>query len=299
MRSRQSPEIFRLDHSSLRASFERASAQYEQAAVLQARINDELIDRLSFFKLEPQGVLDLGAGTGRGALALQRLYPQAQVLACDIAAGMLRELRKHPSACPSIATLCADALQLPLKEASIDLIFSNLMLQWCDDLDAAFAEVRRVLKPTGLFVFSTFGPDTLMELRTAWAAVDKQVHVNRFIDMHVVGDAVMRAGLAEPVLDVERTLVTYGEVSALMRDLKAIGAHNVAAGRSRGLTGRGRFERMRAAYETFRHDGLLPASYEVIYGAAWGTAAKSVSSLMEGETRIPLHAIRRPGSFTK
>jgi malonyl-CoA O-methyltransferase len=292
MSSARPPERFSLDRRRVRASFERASARYEEAAVLQAQVNNELIDRLSFFKLEPRVILDLGAGTGRGSTALRMSYPQAQVLACDIAEGMLRA---HPVNARPIERLCADAAHLPLKNASVDLIFSNLMLQWCDDLDAVFAEIRRVLKPDGLFAFTTFGPDTLVELRTAWAAADDGVHVNLFVDMHNVGDAIVHAGLAEPVLDVERMCVTYPDVKSLMRDLKTIGAHNVAAGRSRGLTGRGRFERVREAYESFRHAGVLPASYEVIYGAAWGTANKPSASMIEGEAYIPLHAIGRRG----
>jgi len=278
---------FRLDRAEVRASFDRASTGYDAAAVLQANVNDELIDRVGFFKLEPRVVLDLGSGTGRGARALRNRYPNALIVALDIAPGMLRNARSG-----HVAALCADALRIPLANGSVDLIFSNLMLQWCDDLDAALVEVRRVLTSTGLFAFSTFGPDTLHELRAAWAAADDYNHVNRFIDMHDVGDAVMRAGLAEPVLDVERMQLTYSDTTALMRDLKAIGAHNVTAGRPRGLTGRSSFETMRAVYETFRKDGRLPATYEVVYGAAWGTGERTGASPVQGEVRISPSTIR-------
>ena len=181
---------------------------------------------------------------------------------------------------------------MPLADASVDVVYSNLMLQWCDDLDALFAEFRRVLKPRGLLTFSTFGPDTLKELRAAWASVDGHTHVHRFIDMHDIGDALVRAGLSEPVLDVERFTLTYEDVQALMRDLKAIGAHNAAAGRAPGLTGRGRLRAMSAAYERYRSAGRLPASYEVVYGQAWGRAP-AVASAAPGEVRIPADSIGR------
>ena len=172
---------------------------------------------------------------------------------------------------------------------------------WLDQLragDPAFAEIRRMLKPDGFFAFSTFGPDTLRELRSAWAEADEGTahsynHVNHFTDMHDVGDALVRAGLSEPVLDVDRMQVTYADSVALMRDLKAIGAHNVTAGRPRGLVGRARLKRMQLAYEAFRRDGRLPATYEVVYGVAWGAAGKPASAMVGGEARIPPSAIKR------
>jgi malonyl-CoA O-methyltransferase len=175
---------------------------------------------------------------------------------------------------------------LPLADASVDLVFSNLMLQWCDDLDAAFAEIARVLRPRGLFTFTTLGPDTLVELRDAWRAADAGEHVIPFTDMHDIGDGLVRAGLAEPVLDVERMTLAYPDALALMRDLKAIGAHNANAGRARGLTGRRRLAAMQAAYERRRRDGVLPATYEVVFGQAWGPG-----------TQAPARG-RRGGEFT-
>ncbi len=163
----------------------------------------------------------------------------------------------------------------PSGMAAVDLMFSNLMLQWCDDLDGALREIRRVLAPGGFFAFSTFGPDTLRELRQAWAAADGGTHVSGFRDMHDIGDAVMRAGLAEPVMDVERRTLVYPDVAAISRDLKGIGARNATAARTRGLTGKGRWRAMAAAYETQRRAGLLPATYEVVYGAAWGARGRA------------------------
>ena len=288
-------EPTRLDDAGVRKSFDRASGEYEKSAVLQARVGDELLQRLHFFNLKPDVVVDLGAGTGRITGELKRRYRRAQVVALDIAPGMLHEARRHMSFFRRFERVCADVRQLPFIDASVDIAASNLMLQWCGDLDSAFREVRRVLKPDGLFAFTTFGPDTLRELRTAWAAVDGYSHVNTFIDMHDIGDALGRAGLTEPVLDVERITLTYQDVLSLMRDLKVIGAHNVTAGRPRGLTGRGALRRVEAAYESARRSGLIPATYEVVYGAAWGSAGKRGESIVDGEVRIAPSSIRRRG----
>jgi malonyl-CoA O-methyltransferase len=282
----------RLDAHRVRRAFDRAARGYDEAAALQARVRDELLERLRLFKLAPQVVLDLGAGTGLGAKGLRSAYPRAQVIALDSAPGMLREARRRRGIFRRFACVLADAARLPLATASVDLVFSSLMLQWCDELDQPLAEVRRVLKPGGLFAFSTFGPDTLQELRAAWAAVDDYSHVNRFLDLHDVGDALVRAGFAEPVLDVERVQLTYPDTLALMRDLKAIGAQNATRGRSRGLTGRHRLEKMRTAYEPYRVATRLPASFEVVYASAWGADAPR-PALVAGEVHIRADSIRR------
>jgi malonyl-CoA O-methyltransferase len=289
----QPPEaLSRLDRAGVRKAFDRASGDYEAAAVLQARVGDEVLQRLDFFKLAPDVVLDLGAGTGRVTGELKRRYRRANVVAVDIAPGMLREALRHMRLFRRFGRVCGDVRRLPFADASVDIAVSNLMLQWCDDLDTAFAEIRRVLKPGGLFAFTTFGPDTLKELRSAWMAVDDYSHVNTFIDMHDIGDALVRAGLTEPVLDVERMTLTYRDVLALMRDLKVIGAHNVTAGRPRGLTGRNALRGVEAAYEPARRDGRIPATYEVVYGAAWGTAGKRAAPAVDGEVRISPAEIR-------
>jgi malonyl-CoA O-methyltransferase len=287
--------VFRLDRAGVRASFDRASASYESAAGLQARVAAELLERLAVFAFEPRVVLDLGAGTGRVTRELKRRYRRALVIALDLAPGMLREARRHQQWWRRFERVCGDALRLPLADASVDVVFSSLMLQWCEPLDTALAECRRVLKPEGFFAFSTFGPDTLHELRGAWASADGYNHVNHFVDVHEVGDAVVRAGLMEPVLDVDRVEVGYPDALSLMRDLKAIGAHNVTAGRPRALVGRARLKRMQDAYEAFRRDDRLPATYEVIYGASWGAAGRRTAAAIGGEARIAPGSIRRAG----
>jgi malonyl-CoA O-methyltransferase len=286
------PDFFELDKAGVRAAFDRASQTYEAAAVLQSRVADDLLSRLEPFDFHPQVILDLGAGTGRAAAALKRRYRRARVIALDLAPRMLAQAAHHQHLFRRFERICADACRLPLQSASADIIFSNLMLQWCDPLEV-FAEVRRVLKPQGFFAFTTFGPDTLKELRTAWAEADTHNHVNRFLDPHDVGDALMRAGLQEPVLDIDRTQLTYTDGMTLMRDLKCIGARNATAGRPRSLLGRTRLQRVLTAYEAYRKNGTLPATYEVIYGAAWGSAGKPVTSAHAGEVRIPPSNIRR------
>lgn len=275
MPDREHPIDNRIDKGQARRAFSRAAERYDQVAVLQREIGQRMLERLELVRLQPQVILDIGAGTGVATAALAARYRKARVLALDFAFPMLLQTRKRGSWLRKPRCICGDLEQLPVAEQSVDLIYSNAAIQWSNDLDATFAEFRRVLRPGGLLMFTTFGPDTLKELRTAWAAVDSGAHVSTFIDMHDVGDALLRAGLADPVMDVDRMMLTYERVSGLMKDLKILGAHNVNHDRQRGLTGKGRLQAMQSAYEAFRRDqdGLLPASYEVVYGHAWAPEA--------------------------
>ena len=288
-----SGKVFEIDPAAVRRSFDRAARGYDEAAVLQAEVRARLLERLDYVNLEPEVILDVGCGTGHSSRALKDRFPGARIIALDLAEGMLAETARRQSWRRRFARVCGDVTRLPLADASIDLAFSNLTLQWCPDPDVAFAELRRVLRPRGLLNFTTFGPDTLIELREAWAQADGHTHVSRFADMHELGDGLVRTGLAEPVMDVERFTLTYPDVLGLMRDLKAIGAHNAAARRPRGLTGRGRLRAMEAAYEGRRRDGVLPATYEVVFGQAWGPAGKPARGRRSGEFSIAPDAIGR------
>jgi malonyl-CoA O-methyltransferase len=237
-------------------------------------------------------IVDLGAGTGAGTFELRRRFGRSQVVAFDLSEAMLHLAGRRQRWFRRFHRVCADAAQLPLPDTSVDLLFSNLALHWCDDLDRVFAECRRVLRPGGLLTFTTYGPDTLVELRRAWAAADRGVHVNRFIDMHDLGDALVRAGFAEPVMDVERYTLTYATVRDLMRDLKSLGGHNVNAGRSRALTGKGTLARMAAAYESARVDERLPATFEVVFGHAWGPTG-TPRARASSEVAVPVSRIGR------
>jgi malonyl-CoA O-methyltransferase len=284
----ESPPV--IDKRQARRAFSRAADRYDEVAELQRETARRMLDRLEYIRHQPSLVLDVGAGTGEATQSLMRRYPSAQVIALDFALPMLQQARqRQPSAAPPHC-LCGDAEQLPLADASVDMIFSNATLQWCNDLSATFREFLRVLRPNGMLLFSTFGPDTLVELRASWAAVDGGNHVSPFWDMHNIGDAMLEAGLAEPVVDVDRLQLTYADVASLMRDLKTLGAHNVTRDRRRGLTGKQRLQAMVQAYEQFRHDGLLPASYEVVYGHAWAPMQRQVDG---GGTVVPLESLRQ------
>ncbi|MEO8063758.1 MAG: malonyl-ACP O-methyltransferase BioC [Pseudomonadota bacterium] len=288
-------KMFSLDRRAVASAFDRASGSYDAAAALQERVRTELLSRLDELKVTPQAILDLGAGTGHASRALKRRFPKALTVAVDIAPGMLAQAKAQSRWLRRFERVRADAYALPFRDASFELVFSSLMLQWCDDLDAAFAELTRVLKPGGLLLFSTFGPGTLAELRDSWAAADGQPnHVNHFFDPPTIGSALMHAGLAEPVLDVDRIVVNYPDAMTLMRELKAIGAHNVTHGRTRGLTSRRQLAAMIAAYESLRHDGKLPATYEVIHAVSWGTERREPEN--EG---FPREAFISPSAIRK
>jgi len=297
MNSPDPSKAFSLDRRAVLQAFDRASASYDAAAALQERVRNELIDRLAELKVAPQTILDLGAGTGHASRALKRAHPRAIVVAADIAPGMLARAKAQSRWLRRFERVRADAYSLPFRDASFDLIYSSLMLQWCDDLDTAFGEIARVLKPGGLLLFSTFGPGTLAELREAWAASgDAGNHVNHFFDPQAIGGALMHAGLSEPVLDVDRIVMRYPDALSLMHELKAIGAHNVTQGRPRGLTGRKRLAAMTRRYESLRGDGGLPATYEVIHAICWGGERRALAPAdVPRESFIAPGAIRRRG----
>jgi malonyl-CoA O-methyltransferase len=282
---------YTIDKRQARRAFNRAAATYDAAAGLQNEIGNRLIERLDYIRLQPARILDLGAGTGAFSAALLRRYRRADVIALDIAENMLQRVRSRGGWLRRPRCVCADGESLPFADNSFELIFSNLMLQWCIDLDSALAELRRVLAPGGLLMFTTFGPDTLKELRASWEAVDGYTHVNAFIDMHDVGDALVKTRWAEPVMDAERITVTYRTLRSLMDDLKQIGAHNVTRGRPGGLTGRRRMQQMIDAYERLRSDGVLPACYEVVYGHAWSPLNKQQMTTPGSE--VPLTHLQR------
>jgi len=273
-----------LDFTEVRRAFDHAAASYDAHAVLQREVCDRLLERLDFMTLQPARVLDLGCGTGYGLERLRARYAEAELCALDLVPAMLRAARTRlpqPGWAQRALTrltsatarppyfLCADMERLPLAANSFNLVWSNLALQWAHDLDATLKGFHRVLAPGGLLIFATFGPDTLKELRTAFAALDDAPHVNRFIDLHDIGDLLIHAGFASPVMEMEMLTLTYSDLKALMRDLKGIGAHNAAAARNRGLLGKSAWARLEHAYETHRLDGRLPATFEVIYGHAW------------------------------
>ncbi len=261
-----------LSKTAIATAFSDSAPQYDQVAQLQQEVGRRLTEEMGVFKIEPQRILDLGCGTGQIGRLLSRHYPKARIIYADLAHGMVQQSQKKLSFWRrrQCSYLCGDAERLPLADNSIDLIVSNLTFQWCRDLPTLFSEAQRVLTPNGLLLFSTLGPDTLKELRSSWQQIDSTPHVNEFIDMHNVGDAMQASGLAVPVIDMEMLTVPYRQSIELMRDLKVLGAHNINPRRQRGLTPPSHLKAVARAYEQFRgSDGLLPATYEVIYGHAW------------------------------
>jgi malonyl-CoA O-methyltransferase len=280
------PDPGALDPRSVRRHFARAATTYDAAAVLQKEIGSRLAERLDAVKLAPAAVLDAGCGTGDAQAELAGRYPSARYVGLDAALPMLAAARAKASLRRSalariFATfaggragneprfVCADIAAMPFATASFELVWSNLALQWVGDLPAALAEMNRVLAADGLAAFTTFGPDTLKELRAAFSEVDGNVHVSRFIDMHDVGDMLVAAGFADPVMEMEIVTLTYDAAVAMLRDLKAIGATNAAVARPRALMGRRRWERVLAAIEATRRNGRIATTFEVIYGHAW------------------------------
>lgn len=282
----------RLDAAAVRRAAGRAAATHDAHAVLHARIQEEMLSRLDLLAFEPAAAVDLGCRTGEAARLLRRRWRRARVVALDLAPAMLVAARTRQAWFGRFERVCGDPLQLPLASGSVDLVYSNLWLHWSVDLDATLREVRRVLDLRGYFTFATLGPDTLQELRAAWARVDEAPHVHRFLDLHDIGDALVRAGFADPVMDVDRYTLTYPSVRALAAELRGLGAQNALAARPRGLMGRRRLAALEAAYGPDA-DGRVPATVEVVYGQAWCPGATPPVRGRRGESVVSLERLRR------
>jgi malonyl-CoA O-methyltransferase len=284
-----------LDVAALRRGFDRASAHYEQHAVIQARARDELLSRLSLLAFKPRHILDLGCGTGQGVMDLRQRFKSSRVTALDSAQQMLAVTRSRGSFWSPVTCVLGDAQRLPFKTGSIDLVFSNFLVPFSPNLDALMREVRRVLSPRGYWTFSALGPDTLKELRAAFLSAGRQPPIHPLFDMHDVGDALGRAGFADPVMDVDRCVLTYTSLMALHQDLKGMGARSGLATRSKGLLGRQAFTRIESHYQrsAVDTDGRLMASCEIIYGQAWCPGSEPPIRGRRQETVIPLSALQR------
>lgn len=273
--------------TAVRRSFDRAADSYDDYAVLQVEVAERLLERLDVVRMRPRTIIDVGCGTGYCTRALERRYKGARVIGVDLAPKMAQTAARRRGFFSRSRFLCGDAEQLPLANGMADMIISNLAFQWCDPM-RVFAEMRRLLAPGGVLLFTSFGPDTLHELRAAWRATDGGTHVHHFVDMHDLGDALVHTGFAEPVMDASMIRMDYGDVSGMLRDLKGIGANNVDDGRRRGLLGKEAFTRFRQAYEAMAIDGKIPASYEVVFGTAW---APTTARPADGVAGVPLEAI--------
>ena len=284
-------DAYWLETAEIRRSFDRVSKNYDRVSVIEPRVRNEIIERLELVDFQPDVILDAGCATGMLSRQLLKRFRRGRVLALDLSVGMLRHACNKKPLFRKLDAICADASSIPLPDASVDLVCSNLMLHWCNDLDQVLREFRRILTPRGLLTFSTLGPDTLTELRQAWRSVDGDIHVNRFADMHDIGDALIRAGLTEPVMDVDYYRLTYGQLTDLMKELKSVGAHNMNRGRPRGLTSRSRLTAVEDAYLAISGDDRLPVTCEVVFGQAW--APREQQTMERKEVLIPVTQIGR------
>jgi malonyl-CoA O-methyltransferase len=264
------------DARRVRERFNRAADDYDHHAAVQQEVGRRLDERFDWLKLEPERILDLGSGTGQMVRAMRKRYPRSTVIGLDLAEAMLRRLPRTRWWSRHRLALAADMHALPVTGGSLDVVVSNFALQWSDRPEQLFAEVARVLASSGVFSFATLGPDSLREIREAWAMVDAAPHVHAFPDMHDVGDALVGAMFADPVMDRETLTVTYPDVDSLLADLRGVGVGNAQRARSPGMTGPGTWRRFRRALEAQAVDGRIPLTYEIVYGLAWGTGVSPV-----------------------
>ena len=260
----------RLDKLSIKKSFDRAAKSYDRAAILEKEVLSRLLQRFEYFHYQPRSVIDIGCGTGKGVAGLQKKYPRSKIVGLDLAFSMLQESKKQYGFLRKKHVVNADMEKIPFADNSFDLLFSNLALQWVNDLGATFKEFARIGRSGGLLMFATFGPDTLKELRESWSEVDRNPHVHQFIDMHDIGDALMLSGFSQPVVDTEYIRLEYQQFRQLFEDLKNTGASNADKNRSRGLMTPAKFKRLEDYYRQLGYEqGKFIASYEIVYGHAW------------------------------
>jgi malonyl-CoA O-methyltransferase len=253
--------------------FDRAAASFDSSDFVHEVTRAGLATRLEPLLLEPTAILDLGSATGATGRLLRKRFKRAHIVSLDLSQRMLRQARKHKTWFSRMSFVQGDANHLPFADASFDMIIANQLLPWAPELQPVFEEVARVLVPGGVFAFATLGPDSLREIARAWAHVDSGVHVNRFADMHDIGDSLVGAGLRDPVLDVDRLCISYKSADKLFADLTHAGARNALRDRAGGLTGRSSFAAMTAALANIQ--GKIALDLELVYGHCWGAGPKN------------------------
>lgn len=279
----------KLKFRDLQRRFDRAAASFDEVDFAHRKTAAGLMDRLAPMLIDAKWILDIGGATGTASRHLGQRFKQSRVIVLDASQEMLQQVRKKQRWFSRVTGLQANAMALPVQTACVDLVFANLLLPWIDDVQAMFTEVARVLRKGGLFAFSALGPDSLSELREAWAAVDNEPHVNRFADMHDLGDGLVQAGLGDPVLDTDFLIVSYRDTASLFRDLTLVGGRNSLADRSKTLTGKGRFSNMDRQLNSRFRNGLLELKLEIVYGHAWGSGPRPSA----GEYRVEAAQIKR------
>ncbi len=278
----------------IRRRFDRAAASFDSADFVHAVTREGLFRRLEPLLLDANSILDLGSATSSTERQLRKRFGRAHIVSLDISHNMLRQgMRKRSwlarASLSHSSFIQADASHLPFEDQCIDFVFSNLLLPCIDKPDMLFEEVGRVLRKDGVFAFSTLGPDSFLEISRAWSGVDEHAHVNRFLDMHDIGDAAVRSGLRDPVLDVDRLTVRYESSSKLFSDLTRVGARNALQQRNRSLVGKHHFRQMVAALHGNDDDPKITLDLELVYGHCWGGGPRmDPSNYRIDASRIPL-----------
>lgn len=280
------------DYQKTLKKYSRAAKSYDNANYLQREISDRVINRLQFVKVQPQWVLDLGCGTGNSVKSLKDTYKEANVIGLDVAFSMVEQAKNKQDLQQAKKYICADAYLLPIASNSLDLVFSNFVLHWCDDLSLVFQELFRVLKPGGLLIFATVGPDSLKELKQSWKAIDNHSHVRDFLDMHDVGDKLMQARFYDPVIDMELVTLEYDNILSLLRDVQSWGSHNVTPEQKKGFTTPGQIKRLEKAYQQFQTNEHLPVTFEIIYGLAWKPDNNTSAKVDAAEVVVPFPSVK-------
>lgn len=278
-----------LDSRHVRRRFERAAANFDDADFVHAVTREGLLSRLQPLVVEASIIIDLGSATSSANKMLQKRFGRAHIISVDLAHNMLQRGREKRSWLSKSSYVQATAAALPFTSQSIDVVFSNMLLPWIDDPTPVFAEIARVLRKGGVFAFATFGPDSLLEIRRAWSKVDDNAHVNHFMDMHDLGDGLLNAGLADPVLDVDRLSISYDDAEKLFADLTAAGGRNALRGRNRSLVGKQRFRRMTDELQRAGSDGKITLDLELVFGHCWSTGPKmDAADFRVDASRIPV-----------
>ena len=279
----------KLDHADVRYRFDQAADSFNDADFLHRATFDGILERLSPVVTTPSIIVDLGAATGTGTRRLAKEYRGARVVGLDSSLQMLLHGKRRRSWLSRVSELRGDANRLPLRTGCADLVVANMLLPWIDDLPGCLAEIARVLRKDGVFVFSSLGPDSLSEIRKAWSTVDQDAHVIPYPDMHDIGDALVRAGLRDPVLDVDSLSISYADTASMYRDLTRCGGRNSLQQRRRTLTGKQRFQAMESELRSYSADGRLTFRLELVYGHAWSGGPPQEA----GEYRLDPAAIGR------
>jgi malonyl-CoA O-methyltransferase len=272
--------------------FDRIARDFADADFVHRVTFAELIERLRPVVMQPRQLLDLGCATGAGSRQLARHYRRSRIIGLDASFAMLREATGRRSLLYRPRLLQADARRIPLQDGSMDLVFANMILPCIDDQAACLSEIARVLRKDGVFAFATFGPDSLSELREAWKSIDDDCHVSAFPDMHDLGDALLRAGFRDAVLDVDHLDVTYRDTAALYRDLTRAGARNCLRGRRQTLTGKSRLRALDEHLAARMNDNVLSLRLELVYGHAWGGGPRGPSGEFRVDPRTITHRTR-------